>query len=142
MNNTFLGVTNSNKWESLERGSKTYWCVFKKFGTQPNDLIALHKTKLGIIQIYRVTDVQLDNSEFECELRNMLTVATELVLTLENPIVVKDLRANPILQKSGPVERNFQATIFILSSIEWNEFIRIASQKNPEQSIELLLLVN
>jgi hypothetical protein len=140
MSKAFLGVTNKNKWKTLNPGDKSFWCVSPKYGASIGDLLFLYKTTVGIVQLYTITSLPYITDNFECVMRDMLMVDTQLITIFSNPVTALDMKSNKILSKSGPLGRNFQKTIFEIRDIEGKEIISLLSMKNPNQA-EFSLLI-
>lgn len=134
---TFLGVTSRAKWLNLAVDSASYWCVFRSQKVKSGDLLALYKTQYGVTQIYEITAASAETGQFDCNMRGMVTVPIRLVLNMEHPVSAKHMKSNPVLCKSGPVGRNFQATCFTLSYEEWQALICLLSVQNPDMKRQL-----
>jgi predicted RNA-binding protein with PUA-like domain len=129
-NNYFLGVANNNNWLALKEGDTSYWCMYRNSNASPGDLIALYRTGRGISQLFKVIDDPAQQQEFQCKMRDMLTVPIELLVNAVQPVTIKEMKEDPILSKCGAVARNFQATVFTIDKEIWDALVRLLSKKN------------
>jgi len=137
----YLGVTNK-EFTNLKPKQESFWCVYKNSNIKKNDLLVLYRSKIGINQIYEVIAYPSKNSEFDCKLRNMVTIATRLLVNIANPISLDILKKDKTFSISGPVRKNFQSTIFSLSEDEANSLFTliIKYNKNIESKYKITLL--
>lgn len=126
-----LAVT--NKELSDEIGHEGFWCIFKNSTLNIGDYLFFYKTKTGVNQIYKIIGKPMRFGEFQCEYRKMLTVKTELVNHLKNPISTDIFKSNEILKGSGACRRNFQALLFTLTEKESEELLKLIKENNPDQ---------
>lgn len=127
----FFGVVRSSQWAILKPGDRSYWCIYQTYSPATGDWLVLYRVGRGVNQIYKTIDNPSQDSEINCEMRGMATIPIELVLNLENPITAKELKADPVIGKSGPVGRNFQGTCFSITLKIWDSLLNLISLKNP-----------
>jgi predicted RNA-binding protein with PUA-like domain len=133
----FLGVSRSTSWLELEPGDEAYWCLFSSYEAEAGDVLVLYYTRLGIAQIWRIVAPRAAEPEWRCSERGMVTVPTELLLSLEEPITAREMKADPVLQDAGFVNRNFQATAFRIRADQWHAMIQLMCEENPELADDL-----
>ncbi len=135
----FLGVSKTRSFLALQPGAKNFWCVGgASKNARAEDLILLYfpanvsPKHAGINQVYRITSAPHHMSLSDCAMRGMQHVDTELLLCLETPITIKDLKQHPVLSNWGAVRRNMQGVTFPMSHDVWLALRQLMIERNPE----------
>lgn len=135
--NYHLGITNKTKRLNLNPPEESYWCVMNKKDTQVGDTLFLYKTKYGVCQIFKIISEPYYSDEIECLIRDMATIKIRLIENLNNPITKNEFALNKILVNSKPYQRNFQSTLFNLTTEQGNELLKLITEKNPNAEINI-----
>jgi len=98
------------------RGSKSWWCVPRS--AVPGDMLVMYQKLVGVVRLERLQSVPTFR-ESRCSESGLLTVNTQLIATLKQPITAKELKVNRALRNLPAVRRNFQGTCFRIPSEEW-----------------------
>jgi len=123
-----------------EKDNQAYWCTYRKYNTQPGDLVIVYVTLKGISQAFDVQRIDALNTEWKCAMRNMYTIRLKHLITVANSITAKDLKNHSRLNNMNALQRNFQATTFRVNLEDWVQIIEFLKEKNPNQVSELEIL--
>ena len=119
----------------VEEG-KAFWCSNKKDNVQNGDYVLVYVKSKGISQLYRVIDAGGTQKHMNCDMRAMLTIWLQHIVTYKKPLTIKEMLLNDRLKNMTAVRRKFQGTTFGLNDDEWQDVMHFLNQSNPEQAFQ------
>jgi|SRR6185295_17463688 len=135
----YLGVSRTLSLLDSEIKEKSFWCIHTRSQpVQPGDYLLLYvpvtvsKIKNGIKQIYLITTGPTDITRSECSSRNMVSVETQLLMTLNNGITIREMKRDQTVQKWGAIGRNMQGVTFSMNYAIWSSLKSLIANKNPD----------
>jgi hypothetical protein len=135
----YLGVSRTLSLLDSKIKEKSFWCIHPRSQpVQPGDYLLLYvpvtvsKTKNGIKQIYLITTGATAIARSECSNRNMVSVETQLLLTLSNGITIREMKRDRIVREWGAIGRNMQGVTFSINHTIWSRLKSLIAIKNPD----------